>query len=63
MYSDRNLSATPPKIDKFQLKPLAARPGKQVYASYSSSLNSLILQLNPSAQRCLLRLFTGDFNF
>jgi hypothetical protein len=26
-------------------------------------INSLTPELNPSAQRCLPRLFTGDFNF
>jgi hypothetical protein len=26
-------------------------------------INPLTPELNPSAQRCLLRFFTGDFNF
>jgi hypothetical protein len=31
--------------------------------SRSQYVNPLTPELNPSAQRCLLRIFTGDFNF
>jgi hypothetical protein len=35
----------------------------QEILSIFSILNPLTPELNPSAQRCLLRFFTGDFNF
>jgi hypothetical protein len=34
-----------------------------VHAPSMTVVNPLTPELNPSAQRCLPRLFTGDFNF
>jgi hypothetical protein len=28
---------------------------------HGATFNSLMPELNPSAQRCLMRIFTGDF--
>jgi hypothetical protein len=36
---------------------------KQIIGGNNTLINPLTPELNPSSQRCLSRLFTGDFNF
>jgi hypothetical protein len=36
---------------------------RQLFLNARWAFNPLALELHPSAQRCLPRFFTGDFNF
>jgi hypothetical protein len=40
---------------------LADRPVELLTANSANHINPLTPELNPSAQRCLTRFFTGDF--
>jgi hypothetical protein len=49
-------------LDEFSLNVISEYFSKTCIEN-SSFINPLTPELNPSAQRCLPRFFTGDFNF